>query len=90
MVFYTFAWVARVGCALGIVLGGFLLFAPGRLQRVENKLNTWFETRSIFAKLDQNIPEVDALFFRHPFFFGLTGAVLSFLVITLSVVNLLT
>jgi hypothetical protein len=27
--------------------------------------------------------------FRHPFFFGLAGALLSFLIITLSVVNLL-
>jgi hypothetical protein len=90
IVFYTFVWVARIACALGIVFGGFLLFAPGQLERVEAKMNTWFETRGIFAKLDQNFPDVDTFFFRHPFFFGLTGALLSFLVITLSVVNLLT
>jgi hypothetical protein len=90
IVFYTFVWVARVACALGIVFGGLLLFFPDRLQRIERKMNVWFETRGIFAKLDQNIPEVDAFFFRHPFFFGLSGALLSFLIITLSVANLLT
>jgi hypothetical protein len=86
----AFAWVARIACALGILFGGLLLFAPDRLRRIDGKMNIWFETRGIFAKLDRNIPQVDAFFFRYPFFFGLAGAVLSFLVITLSLVNLLT
>jgi hypothetical protein len=89
IVLYAFAWIARIGCALGIVFGGLLLFAPDRLRRIDDKMNTWFETRGIFAKLDRDIPEVDAFLFRHPFFFGLAGALLSFLIITLSVVNLL-
>jgi len=89
-IFYTIAWVARIACGLGIVFGGLLLFAPDRLRRIDSKMNIWFETRGIFEKLDRNIPEVDAFFFRHPFFFGLAGAVLSFLIITLAVVNLLT
>lgn len=86
----AFAWVARIACALGILFGGLLLFAPDKLRRIDGKMNIWFETRGIFAKLDRNIPQVDAFFFRHPFFCGLAGAVLSFLIITLSVVNLLT
>lgn len=90
IVFTAFVWVARIACALGIVFGGLLLFAPVKLRRIDGKMSTWFETRGIFEKLDRNIPEVDAFFFRHPFFFGLTGALLSFLIITLSVVNLLT
>jgi hypothetical protein len=52
-------------------------------------MNTWFETRAIFEKLDYSGPELDVLFFRHPFFFGMAGAVISFLIITLSIVNLL-
>jgi hypothetical protein len=89
IVFYAFAWIARIACVLGFVFGGLLLFAPDKLRRIDGKMNTWFETHGIFATLDRNIPEVDALFFRHPFFFGLIGALLSFLVIALSVVNLL-
>ncbi len=90
IIFNAFAWVARIACVLGILFGGLLLFAPDKLRRIDGKMNIWFETRGIFAKLDRNIPQVDAFFFRHPFFFGLAGAVLSFLIITLSVVNLLT
>ena len=87
--FYTFVWIARIACVLGFVFGGLLLFAPDKLKRIDGKMNTWFETRGIFAKLDRNIPEVDVFFFRHSLFFGLIGALLSFLVIALSVVNLL-
>ena len=89
IIFYAFAWIARVACILGIVFGGFLLFAPDKMRNVDQKVNIWFETRGIFAKLDQTGPELDVFLFRYPFFFGLTGALVSFLVIILSILNLL-
>lgn len=89
IVFYAFTWIAKVACILGIVFGGFLLFAPDKMRNVDQKVNIWFETRGMFAKLDQTGPELDVFLFRHPFFFGLTGALVSFLIITLSIVNLL-
>jgi hypothetical protein len=89
IVFYAFAWVARVACILGIVFGAFLLLAPDKMRNVDRKVNIWFETQGIFAKLDQGGPELDVFLFRHPFFFGLSGALVSFLIITLSIVNLL-
>ena len=89
IVFHALVWIARVACILGIVLGGFLLFAPDKMRNVDQKVNVWFETRGVFNKLDQTGPELDAFLFRHPFFFGLTGALVSFLIITLSLVNLL-
>jgi hypothetical protein len=89
IIFYFFAWIARIACFCGLIIGIVLLVAPQRLQAVEKKLNTWFETRTFFEKLDQSGPELDVLFFRHPFFFGMAGAVISFLVIALSIVNLL-
>ncbi len=89
IIFYFFAWIARVGSFCGLILGLVLLFAPQKLQAFEKKLNTWFETRSFFEKLDRSGPELDALFFRHPFFFGMAGAIISFLIIILSIVNLL-
>ena len=87
--FFFFAWTARVGSFCGLIIGIVLLAAPQKLKAFENKLNTWFETRSFFDKLDRSGPELDVLFFRYPFFFGMAGAVVSFLVITLSIVNLL-
>jgi hypothetical protein len=89
IIFYAFAWIAKIACILGIVFGGFLLFGPDKMRNLDQKVNIWFETRGIFAKLDQTGPELDVFLFRHPFFFGLTGALVSFLIITLSVVNLL-
>ena len=89
MVFYAFTWIARIGCICGLIVGTFLLFAPDKMKDFEGKVNTWFETREIFKKLDRSGPELDVIFFQHPFFFGMAGAVVSFLIITLSVVNLL-
>ena len=89
LIFIFFAWIARVGCIVGLICGFFLLFAPAKMQGIESKLNTWFETKAIFDKLDRSGPELDILFFRHPFFFGMAGAVISFLIITLAIVNLL-
>ena len=89
IIFYFFAWIARIGSFCGLIIGMILLIAPQKLKTIEKKVNTWFETRSFFEKLDRSGPELDALFFSHPFFFGMAGAVISFLVITLSIVNLL-
>lgn len=89
VIFIVLAWIARIACIFGLVFGLLILFAPSRMQAIEGKVNTWFETRTIFERLDRPVPELDVLFFRHPFFFGMAGAVISFLIITLSVVNLL-
>lgn len=89
IIFYFFAWIARIACICGLITGIVLLVAPQKMQAVEKKLNVWFETRTFFEKLDQTGPELDVLFFRYPFFFGMAGALISFLVITLSIVNLL-
>ena len=89
VIFIVFAWIARIACILGLIFGLFLLFAPLKMRAMESKLNTWFETKTIFEKLDRSGPALDILFFRHPFFFGMAGAIISFLIITLSIVNLL-
>ena len=89
IVFIFFAWVARLACALGLICGLILLFAPAKMRAIEGKMNTWFETQAIFEKLDRNGLDLDVLFFRHPFFFGMAGAIISFLIITLAVTNLL-
>ena len=89
VIFIFFAWVARLACILGLVSGLFLLFRPEKMRAIESKVNTWFDTRAFFEKLDRTGPELDVLLFRHPFFFGMAGAVISFLIITLAIVNLL-
>ena len=85
----SFRWVGNITCLAGLFFGSWLMVAPDKMKRFENKLNSWFETRSIFDKLDRSSQNVDSFFFRYPFLVGLTGAVLSFLIISLTIINLL-
>jgi len=82
-------WIARVGCFLGLVFGLMLLLAPGRMKRIEKKLNSWFETKPMVSKLDISSNQLDTFLFRHPLIVGLIGAMLSLFLILLSIGNLL-
>ncbi|MDX1708691.1 MAG: hypothetical protein R3274_08840, partial [Desulfobacterales bacterium] len=62
IVFIFFAWVARLACVFGLICGLILLFAPAKMQAIEGKVNTWFETQAIFEKLDRNGLDLDVLF----------------------------
>ena len=82
-------WVGKITCLVGLFYGSLLMFAPIKAKHWEKKLNTWFETRSLFEKLEKSSENVDSFFFRHPIIVGLTGAVISFFIISLSIINLL-
>jgi hypothetical protein len=82
-------WVGKITCLTGLLFGSLLMFAPDKMKRLENKLNSWYETRSVFEKLDQTTNNVDSFFFRHPIPVGLTGAIISFLILSLSIIHLL-
>jgi hypothetical protein len=85
----SISWVGKIGCLAGFVCGLMLVFVPNLMQRIESKLNSWFETKPMIDKLDKSSHELDTFFFRHPVAVGLTGAVISFFLISLSVINLL-
>ncbi len=82
-------WVGKIACLAGLFCGILMVFAPGKMKRLENKLNFGFETRPMIDKLDQSSHNVDSFFFRHPIAVGLTGAVISFLILSLCIINLL-
>ncbi len=81
--------VGKISCLAGFFVGSLLMFAPDKMKQWEHKLNLWFETGTVIEKLEQPRGKVDSFFFRHPLPIGLTGAVLSFLIISLSLANLL-
>lgn len=85
----TMAYIGRIGCVAGLVSGLLMVFWPDKMKRIETKMNSWFETRSMFDKLDSSSHDMDSFFFRHPVAVGLTGAVMSFFLISLSIINLL-
>ena len=82
-------WFGKFTCLAGLVFGSLLMLAPGKMRLLENKLNSWFETRSVVERLEQPSENLDSFFFRHPFTVGLTGAILSFFILSLSIINLL-
>ena len=82
-------WIGKIGCLAGLVFGILLLFAPDFMKRIEDKLNFWLETKPLIEKLDKSRHDLEPFFFRYPIAIGLTGAVVSFFLISLSIINLL-
>ena len=82
-------WIGKIGCLTGLVFGILLLFVPDFMKRIEDKLNSWFETKPMIEKLDKFSHDLEPFFFRQPIAVGLTGAVISFFLISLSIINLL-
>jgi hypothetical protein len=89
ILFSTLLWIGKITCFAGLLFGSILLFLPKKMKRIENSLNVWFETNSMFKKLDQPSNNVDSFFFRYPRPVGITGVALSFLILCLSIINLL-
>lgn len=82
-------WIGKLSCLAGLLFGSLLMFAPTLMKRVDSKLSLWVETKSMIDKLDKPSDNLDSFFFRHPLPIGLTGAIISLLVISLSLINLL-
>ena len=85
----TIILIGKIACFAAVFYGLLLVFTPAKIRRLESNLNSWFETKSIIEKLDNSSHELDSIIFRHPVLFGLAGAALSFLLLSLSIVNLL-
>ena len=82
-------WIGKVGCLAGLATGLLMVFKPDLMQGIESRLNSWFETKPMIEKLDKTSHDMDSFFFRHPIAVGLVGAVISFFLISLSIINLL-
>jgi hypothetical protein len=89
IIIQSIVWICKFGCLAGLLLGLLLAFAPDRMKRIESKLNSWFETKPVIKKLDNASHDIDSFFFRYNMAVGLTGAILSFFLISLSIINLL-
>ena len=89
MIVSAIAWITKIGCMAGLLCGLLIMFAPETMKRIESKLNSLFETKTMIDKFDKSSHDVDSFFFRHPVAVGLTGAVISFFLVSLSIINLL-
>ena len=77
-----------VGVA-GIIIGLILLFSPGKMKKIENKINTWFSTKEMISKLDETHHDIDTFIYQHAILSGLTGLIISILLTVLATINIL-
>jgi len=77
--------VGKLAGAIGVIIGLFLIIAPGRLQRIENRLNSWVATQPLVDRLDVFNHVVNMFSFRHPILIGSIGVMLSIVLIALSI-----
>ncbi len=89
MAFEAAAWVGRVACLLGLACGVMLIAAPKKLMALEQRLDAWVETKPVVEKLNRADHDLDSVLYRHPLGFGITGAVISLVLVVLSLLNIL-
>ncbi|NNK85036.1 MAG: hypothetical protein HKO91_05740 [Desulfobacterales bacterium] len=85
----SIAIIGKLVGATGILIGFILLFSPGKMKKLEKKVNTWFSTQNMVSKLDENHHDIDTFIYRHSVFFGLIGLITSILLTLLATVNIL-
>lgn len=84
MVLEALVVTGQLAGLLGVIIGLFLMTAPGRLQRIENRLNKWIATQPLVDRLDVFNHVVNVFSFRHPLLIGAIGVLLSTTLILLS------
>ncbi len=89
VVFAALAWIGRVGCVAGVLVGAGLMLAPRRVRAIDEKMKSPVETRHWFEKLERPRAGIDEWFFRHPVSSGLAVGAVSGVLIVLAVINLL-
>ncbi len=77
----------KLAGTIGVIVGLFLLIAPGRLQRIEKRLNALIATQPLVDRLDVFNHVVNIFSFRHPKLIGSIGVLLSAVLIMLSISN---
>ena len=84
-----FALIGKLAAVLGMIIGSVLLFNPGQMRNLENKMNTWFATQPMVEKLDQSHRQLDTIIYQRPFLFGSIGLITSILLTVLAITNIL-
>jgi len=87
--FNAMAWVGKIACTLGLLYGIGLVVIPESMKSIEKKMNARVETGPALEKLNSQEHTLDSVIYRFPIAFGVVGAIISFLLIVLSVLNIL-
>jgi hypothetical protein len=85
----SIAILGKIVGVAGIIIGLILLFLPGKMKKIEKKVNTWFSTQHMINKLDETHHDIDTFIYQHAVLFGLTGLIASIFLTVLATVNML-
>ena len=85
----SMAIIGKIVGVAGIIIGFILLFSPGKMKKIEKKVNTLFSTQRIISKLDETHHDIDTFIYQHAVLFGLTGLIASIFLTVLATVNMI-
>jgi len=85
----SMAMIGKFVGVAGIIIGFILLFSPGKMKKIEKKVNTWFSTQHMIDRLDETHHDIDTFIYQHPVLFGLTGLITSIFLTVLATINIL-
>jgi len=85
----SMAMIGKIVGVTGIIFGFILLFLPGKMKKIEKKVNTWFSTQHAINKINETHHDIDTFIYRHAVLFGLTGLIVSIFLTVLATFNML-
>ncbi|MBW1822935.1 MAG: hypothetical protein JRI92_14605 [Deltaproteobacteria bacterium] len=85
----SMAIIGKIVGVAGVIIGSILLFSPGKMKKIEKKVNTLFSTQHMVSKLDETHHDIDTFIYKHAVLFGLTGLIASVFLTVLATVNIL-
>jgi len=89
IVLKTTLLIGKIAGFTGVAIGLCLLFLPGIMVKIENRMDAWIATQDIADKLDELHMGIDTIILRFPLLFGFTGLMTSAVLIILSIASLL-
>ena len=85
----SLAMIGKIVGVAGIIIGFILLFSPGKMKKIEKKVNTLLSTQHMISKLDETHHDIDTFIYQHAVLFGLTGLITSVFLTVLATLNML-
>ncbi|MDY6791927.1 MAG: hypothetical protein SWH54_11740 [Thermodesulfobacteriota bacterium] len=85
----SMAMVGKIVGVAGIIFGFILLLLPGKMKKIERKVNTWLSTQHMISKINETHHDIDTFIYQHALLFGLTGLIISIFLTVLATFNML-
>jgi len=85
----SLAVIGKIVGVAGIIFGFILLLLPGKMKKIEKKVNTWLSTQHVISKINETHHDIDTFIYQHALLFGLTGLIISIFLTILATFNML-